>query len=87
MVRRTMIGLWKSIVIGNIIFAVWASGKPSSPTPGPQDKLKSIVDRAIQPVMLNYSIAGMAVGLNHREKHGCGLCSVDGAARVFSTRD
>jgi beta-lactamase class C len=58
-----MIGLWKSIVIGNIIFAAWASGKPSSPTPGPQDKLKSIVDRAIQPVMLNYSIAGMAVGL------------------------
>ena len=63
MVRRTKIGLWKSIVIGNIIFAAWASGKPSSPTPGPQDKLKSIVDRAIQPVMLNYSIAGMAVGL------------------------
>jgi beta-lactamase class C len=63
MVRRTMIGLWKSIVIGNIIFAAWASGKPSSPTPGTQDKLKSAVDRVVQPVMLNYSIAGMAVGL------------------------
>ena len=63
MVRRTKIGLWKGIVIGNIIFAAWVSGKPGSPTPGQQDKLKSMVDRAVQPVMLNYSIAGMAVGL------------------------
>jgi beta-lactamase class C len=63
MVRRAKIGLWKSIVIGNIIFAAWASAIPSSPTPDYQDKLKSVVDRAVQPVMLNYSIPGMAVGL------------------------
>jgi beta-lactamase class C len=63
MVRRTKVGLWKSIVIGNISFAAWASAIASSPTPGHQDKLKNIVDRAVQPVMLNYSIAGMAVGL------------------------
>jgi CubicO group peptidase (beta-lactamase class C family) len=63
MLRRTKIGLWKRVVIGNIIFTAWASAITSSPTPGHQDKLESIVDRAVQPVMLNYSIAGMAVGL------------------------
>jgi beta-lactamase class C len=63
MVRRIKVGLRKSLVIGNIIFAAWASAIASSPTPAHQDKLKNIVDRAVQPVMLNYSIAGMAVGI------------------------
>ncbi|MGA7130377.1 MAG: hypothetical protein WBZ19_28955, partial [Chthoniobacterales bacterium] len=58
MVRRT-----KSIVRGNVLLATWLSSVLSAAADNRPDPIKSIVDRAVQPVMLNYSIAGMAVGL------------------------
>jgi len=61
--RRTKIGLRKSIIIGSVIFVAWVSAVPSPAADDPQAKIKGMVDRAVQPVMLNFSIAGMAVGL------------------------
>jgi beta-lactamase class C len=43
---------------------MWAPSVLSAPADDQQDQIKSTVDRAVQPVMLNYSIAGMAVGLS-----------------------
>jgi beta-lactamase class C len=63
MVRCTKIGFYKSIVIGNVLLAAWLSTVLSAAGDDQQNKIKGIVDRAVQPVMLNYSIAGMAVGL------------------------
>jgi beta-lactamase class C len=61
--RRTKIGLWRSIIIGSVFFVAWMSAAPGSVADDPQTKIKGIVDRAVQPVMLNFSIAGMTVGL------------------------
>jgi beta-lactamase class C len=68
MVRRTKISFCKSIVIGNVLLAMWAPSVLSAAADDQQDQIKSTVDRAVQPVMLNYSIAGMAVGLTVASK-------------------
>ena len=68
MVRRTKINFCKGIVIGNVLLAMWASSVLSAAADDQPDPIKSIVDRAVQPVMLNYSIAGMAVGLTFAGK-------------------
>jgi hypothetical protein len=68
MVRRTKISFGKGIVIGNVLLAMWAPSVLSAAADNQPDPIKSIVDRAVQPVMLNYSIAGMAVGLTFAGK-------------------
>ena len=60
---RTKTGLLKLILIGSLVFATCLSTVFGSADDDNQKKIKSVVDRAVQPVMLNYSIAGMAVGL------------------------
>src|SRR5580692_8907881 len=61
--RHIKTGLWDLIVVGTVLFAVWVSTVRSSAADDQQATIKSVVDRAVQPVMLSYSIAGMAVGL------------------------
>lgn len=63
MPRRTKTGLSKLILAGSLVFATCLSTGLAAAADGQQNKIKGIVDRAVQPVMLNYSIAGMAVGL------------------------
>ena len=63
MPRLTRTGLSKRILAGSLVFATCLSTALGSADDGQQNKIKSVVDRAVQPVMLNYSIAGMAVGL------------------------
>jgi beta-lactamase class C len=60
---RTKTGLSKVILAGSLVFAARLPTVLGASADDPQPKIKSIVDRAVQPVMLNYSIAGMAVGL------------------------
>jgi beta-lactamase class C len=63
MPRPINTGLWNLIVFGSVLFAIWVSAVRSSAADDQQGAIKSVVDRAVQPVMLSYSIAGMAVGL------------------------
>jgi beta-lactamase class C len=63
MPRHIKTGLWNLIVFGSVFFATWVSTARSSAADDQQAIIKSVVDRAVQPVMLSYSIAGMAVGL------------------------
>jgi beta-lactamase class C len=51
-------------MIGSVLLFTWISSVPAAAGDDQSDKIKSIVDRTLQPVMLNYSIAGMAVGLS-----------------------
>ena len=60
---RTKTGLSKVILAGSLVFAARLATVLGAPVDDPQLKIKSVVDRAVQPVMLNYSISGMAVGL------------------------
>lgn len=60
---RTKTGLSKLILVGSLVFATCLSTVFGSANDDNQNKIKSVVDRAVQPVMLDYSIAGMAVGL------------------------
>ena len=62
MPRHIKTGL-RLIVSGSILFATWVSSVRSSAAADQQGIIKSVVDRAVQPVMVSYSIAGMAVGL------------------------
>ena len=61
--RHIKTGLWDLIVVGTVLFAIWVSTVRSAAADDQQGTIKSVVDRAVQPVMLSYSIAGMAVGL------------------------
>jgi len=63
MLRHIKTGLWNPIVFGSVLFGIWVSTVRSSAADDQQGTIKSVVDRAVQPVMLSYSIAGMAVGL------------------------
>jgi beta-lactamase class C len=63
MLRHIKTGLWNLIVFGSVLFAIWVSTVRSSAADDQQGTIKSVVDRAVQPVMLSYSIAGMTVGL------------------------
>ena len=63
MLRHIKTGLWNLIVVGSVLFAIWVSTVRSSAADDKEGTIKSVVDRAVQPVMLSYSIAGMAVGL------------------------
>src|ERR1700722_2127585 len=63
MPRHIKTGLWNLIVVGSVLFAIWVSTVRSSAADDKEGTIKSVVDRAVQPVMLSYSIAGMAVGL------------------------
>jgi beta-lactamase class C len=53
----------KLILARSLVFATCLSTNLGAAHDGQKNKIKSVVDPAVQPVMLNYSIAGMAVGL------------------------
>jgi beta-lactamase class C len=63
MPRRTKTGLLKLILAGSLVFATCFFTGIGFAAEDQQSKIKSVVDRTVHPVMLNYSIAGMAVGL------------------------
>jgi len=63
MLRHIKTGFSNLIVFGSVLCALWVSTVRSSAADDQQVTIKSVVDRAVQPVMLSYSIAGMAVGL------------------------
>lgn len=63
MACRAKICFWKRILIGTVLLATLVSTVLGAANDDQQNKIKTVVDRAVQPVMLNYSIAGMAVGL------------------------
>jgi beta-lactamase class C len=63
MPRRTKTGLLKLILAGSLVFATCFFTGVGVAAEDQQSKIKSVVDRTVHPVMLNYSIPGMAVGL------------------------
>jgi beta-lactamase class C len=62
-VKFTSSSLSKLVLAGSLVFASCLSTVLRAAEDDQQHKIKTVVDRAVQPVILNYSIAGMAVGL------------------------
>jgi hypothetical protein len=80
--------------VAAVLFAVCAITAVSHAADNQQDRVKTAVDRAVQPVMAKYNIPGMAVGvtvggkarLDNGEEYGPGFYRADGTALVSCSR-
>ena len=74
--------------VAKILFAVCVVTAVSRAADDQQDRVKSVVDRAVQPIMEKYSIPGIAVGITVGEKpyvFNYGVASTE--TREHVTRD